>query len=951
VASRLAPDHFHYADHDAYTDGWATHFAGERGDPAGALVTKNLSGTQFMFVNTLMRHQPHAKMGHRLARSDFAARTVEKMTLLMRGVEGTEAAHALHPRMRELSDHSLKRTMRRSLRDSLMRDLASGRVSNGSHRSLMQEFVDDDARAHTLISVAGGVGADAGFEHRSVDVRTAAKLSRDCTLGDDKKSFAENCGLADALDGGASNPRCAGCSSCLGCRLRPPSCGGKGRDICHTDADCAEARFCDVVNCAHSVLTATPKNRHTRGDTGTGRDLCHAGPHWVGGQGAPGEAPGAGPERHRLAAMEVMAELDAFLWREGARCARCGDAPDPPLVPSQTSCEKACNGALHAPGGESQGALFAGGALDAPSVHNLLDNGTAASINDVAGLALLLQLPFRAELQVWARRECGTTCGAEPSTGGAAAAARRARSARAVAYEQVFDSLRRECDEEYCDASVTVLVGTERVPRAHHLAPVTRGLPKAGCEAAAELPDHCEGFTCSCMKQSETDYGKVSVLHSGDSCICGDFADQPADQHFELGFQSTWNYAIYNVVLCYMYMEAEHMCFPSIPYQIGSVPHFTWNVRSFLQRNSINYTCVNNHTVPQAGGAPVCADSNLQVHLSCPSFSALVYDDSALVHLLSDSFLPDIYIRQSVYNRLANTATALHFGFRYLFMTAGGGFAASFGAAWRVAARFALGGFVPFGEFATPDWWIVNLWTFPACDTVDDVAQKCVPPSTAPRAAQIVCPACCVPYGGAAGAPSAWPVFQNYNANMDCSQCRAQDFGAYWPRRSYLGSLLTFRDNYRRPMLPEVECVPAGETTPTASMTFCFFLQAGSVMWVSLMAIMLAGFAFSFQAPLAAGWDYAMGTARALASTVMPPLPRATHVRGPRVHAVDAHAALAAAGYTGEWSLAGVTRPLRRRSVALAKGTVNAVLLRPMRAFDAMVRGALDAETTGAGNV
>ena len=65
------------------------------------------------------------------------------------------------------------------------------------------------------------------------------------------------------------------------------------------------------------------------------------------------------------------------------------------------------------------------------------------------------------------------------------------------------------------------------------------------------------GFTCPCVRpQSDSVMGSFG---NKERCVCGDFADQPADVEFELSVESTWNYALYNVVLCYLYMSPEHM--------------------------------------------------------------------------------------------------------------------------------------------------------------------------------------------------------------------------------------------------------------------------------------------------------------------------------------------------------------------------------------------------------
>lgn len=462
------------------------------------------------------------------------------------------------------------------------------------------------------------------------------------------------------------------------------------------------------------------------------------------------------------------------------------------------------------------------------------------------------------------------------------------------------------------------------------------------------------GFTCPCIRPNNDKI--MGSFGNGETCVCGDFADQPADVEFALTVENTWHYVLYNVVLCYLYMEPEHMCFPAIPWELPVISEFDWDIRQTLLEKGVNFTCTSQlggDIEYDALGAPKCRDEDLQVHLQCAEYEPLVFDDSAVVPLVYSKYLPDFYVRQALLNRVWNTIAALHFTFRYLIMAVGGEFAHGMGAAWRDISRFLMGGFASFYSETTVDFFLTRLWVYPTCSyAVDIAAHVCRDAERITSDSQKQCPACCHALTPkSAMRQSDGDIYQR--EEMDCSKCHARDFsspvdgeeggviGGQYVQHSVF--FLKFYD-YQRVLVVDEECVMPGETTPSSQMSLCFWIQAGSVMWVSLVVMVGYGFVRAFKTPLAKLWALVQtGMSVFFFSIFQIPIP-AVVSEPVVVHATTVKEAMMRMGYTGQVSAAQVVRPFKRRITRVAT-SVGTAIANTREGVDRAFRRAVGAET------
>jgi hypothetical protein len=992
VLSKMAPDHYDYRDHDNHTAEWASWLY-PHDHEGGAVITKNLSRTQYMFVNTLMRHAPHQRMGHRLARPEYASHTVEKMALLLRGVEGEEFSRSMHPRMEELTEHAIKRHMRRSLHTEMTDTSDASPAAQANRRRLVETFVADNLRSADLVSIAGGFGADRP-QHVTLDVAVSKALSKECNIGNVKKQWGKGaCELTDALafhsQGEISRkPECTGCSQCMGCYVRPATCGGRGRDICQSDLDCADTRHCDMQNCDFEILTSGTEQASIRAQ------LCTHGPHFVNGSGLPLTA---AEESARKLAERLLADLEKHLWDPRHDCSSgvfggaaktFAEYSNEGPIPRSTCDPQYCSGGImrYAPGGLDTGHGSSAVLSLAPELVAaalLADRGAGAPQEPIALYNSRLQdLSVAPELARWAACRLGHTAGGADwrlpgehgrDFGAAAASARSylqqlcsppatigddgcppapatAAAPATCPHDAVFAGLRRDCAGvgggegamAYVNAGETRIDPLLGHPTVHWLSPLRltyrRGSP---------------GFTCPCVRPKNDNVMGAFGAASGESCVCGDFADQPADTEFSLTFGNTWNYALYNVVLCWLYMAPEHMCFPSIPYQIPTIGLADVDVRQYLLDKGINFTCA--QPVPQrrykadAAGElrPNCNDTDLEIHLSCPAYSPLVTDDTALLRVGEGWPVPTVTVTQSTYSRVQNTLVASHYGMRYIIAHAVPG-AATIGDSWRYFVQLVAHGLhsLTFGLLPTvasgkvsPENWLTNLWTYPRCEPADVVASLCRATAAADRDESVArerfatdCPDCCVarptrnPAGRLTGA----------TGTADCTGCTVSEFEVHSEPDSLLYRGLLKGDSLRRPRIVDEECISGQTVHPTSAMGLCFFVHAGSVIWCALVFVVLKKLLDSVAPGAKELYSTCMGGADKLLQLLLPePTPAGPGGRGyvASVHAYDVAEALRTLGYTGEWSLAQMARTARHKATTAAVAALKA----PLRAVDAAV--------------
>ena len=988
VLSKMAPDHYRYEDHDNHTAEWASWLY-PHDHEAGAIITKNLSKTQYMFVNTLMRHAPHQRMGHRLARPDYASHTVEKMALLMRGVEGAEFSRKVHPRLEELTEHAIKRHMRRSLHTEMTDTSDTSPAAQANRRRLVETFVSDNLRSAELVSIAGVFGADRP-QHVTLDVAVAAALSKECNIGNVKKQWGKGpCELVDALAFHSTTeitlkPECTGCSQCMGCYVRPATCGGRGRDICQSDLDCEHTRHCDTQNCDFAILTSGTAQASARAQ------LCTDGPHFVNSSGLP---PTAAQETQRKLAERLLADLETHFWNPKHDCSSgvfghqfstgtkgFQEYSNEGRFPRSTCESDYCSGGFMKFKTDAH-------RLDPSSVvRNLLtDHSSSAPSATDLYYARLQDLSVAPELARWAACKLGHTAPGDDwalpgvaggEFGASAASARENLCASNVAtspctlkttvpsspdcpHDAVFSGLSRDCagvggasGTPYVNAGETRIDPVLGHPTVHWLSPLRLSYTSGTAG----------GFTCPCVRPRNDNVMGNFGAASGETCVCGDFADQPSDTEFSLTFGNTWNYALYNVVLCWLYMSPEHMCFPSIPYQIPTISLADVDVRQYLLDKEINFTCA--QPLPQrrykadAAGdlRPDCNDTDLEIHLSCPAYSALVTDETALLRVAEGWPIPTLTLRQSTYSRVQNTLVASHYGMRYIVAHIVPG-AAVIGDGWRYSMQLAAHGlhwltplrFVGLSSITSdkvsPDNWFTNFWTYPRCEATDVFASLChvagaaeLDESVARARYATDCPRCCVaratrtPDGRLTGATGA----------ADCSACTVSEFGAVHESTSesshWLYSPMLYGDTRRRPRIINEECIYGRTVHPTAAMGMCFFVHAGSVIWCALVFVVLKKLFECLVPDARQVYTTIMDAAASVIETLLPEEePEKRRVRRAAgdmtVYAYDVADALNRLGYTGEWSLAQIARAARHKAVTAGVRIVRA----PLLAIDAAV--------------
>ena len=840
--SRAFPDHYAYEDHDTNGTAWAASAL-----PGGALVTKNLTTADFLWFNTVMRHRPHAKMGNRLANPKTAGSVVRKIAMLVEAAHGTDHMISLHPRASELRKHSLRveqdqyqtRTRRRGARET------TPGAREAERRRLVESFVRDATEAEDLMSVASSTGTG---DHATLDARVAQKLSESCNAGGDRRSWKSNgCTFEDAIV--PSKPECAGCMACLGCDVRPPTCGAVGRQACETDADCAQTRHCDDLNCGFDRLipdeSLDSKARKKLADDSAAS--CDTGPHYTD------------------AAVSIYVDTTASFETamQSTHTAMIGKLQDYLMLNSSFYCGRAdCDGKTDE--------LCGGGGLLVKGEKGLYKFGHTSQ--NYAGYK------DAKALDEWIK--CQTVPGGCDKT---------------VAENAFFDGLQRNCaPQDGFEASYV-----QRAPGGASNCGVTRNLDCYRFIAPLNIPygESAAGFTCPCQRPLEGDL--ASFLPHSESCVCGDFADQPVAGGLDLTSpEFVADYVIYNFVLCNLYMQAEHACFPSVPFEIPVIDEWQGNVRETLHNNGINFTCHRQNSTDNATDkyGPLCANADVYPSAFCPEYYALINDDRAIIPFTK--YLPFVHVTAAVRNRIVNTAIALQFVVRSLVQFTGA-IGRSVGRVARAASRLLFGGF-----FAAPGLLVVALvyaglkirdfaggrelgrrtklvvfavavglvvvenafvvagsWdtlvgkgalsstshdglfdsliAFPECDAVDHAAFKC-------RGAQ--CPPCCTqPYGTDCYATCTRSQFEHGVAGYSGPSTYVDRTDAkFWERceegvSECLHSLASFcsypmraHTAYATPLRLHRDCVDPDDLGPPANAFLCFWLQVGTVVWTGI---------------------------------------------------------------------------------------------------------------------
>jgi hypothetical protein len=836
--SRVFPDHYDYRDHDVNGTGWVTSMM-----PASPLITKNLSTADFMWFNTILRQRPHASMGNRLANPKTASSVIRKIAMLIEGAHGADHLISLHPRADKLREHSLRVEQKHhdSARRRRVLKESSAADKNAERRRLIESFVQDAVDAQDLMSVASAVGSS---QHKSLDARVSKKLSEDCNAGGDKRSWRDNgCGIENVFD--LSNPRCAGCKACLGCDVRPPSCGGVGRVTCESDVDCLDTRHCDEISCSFDKLmpqlsTLTEKSDAQVAIADRSSIRCNSGPHFTD-MAANDNTDAFLNTNLKDILTERMQNLHEYLFSSAFYCYKLTVG----TVATQ-SCATVCDG----------GGLL--DALDPASGEHMF----ATSTKKLPKLELYKDAQLLTEWKL-----CKT---------------KTPRDNTVCVNDNFFGRLRRNCKTQ--DGYAT-----------QYLRPVANCGDKDCYQSLAPLnlqgDDTGPGFTCSCMRPRASAISEY--LPYSETCICGDFADQPiVGGALDLTSpQFIADYLMYNFVLCNLYMQAEHTCFPSVPYEIPTLPEFDWSVRALLSDNSVNFTCANATGKDEFG--PVCDDHEVFPRAYCPEYHALINDDRALVPVLRYSGL---YVTNGIYNRLYNTAVALQFIVRSVAQLTGE-LGRSFGRVTRAVLRLLTGGllaapgiitivigiglrrkyapnnrranfaigaalvFVVAVEHAmvvngnwntllgagvlrafSNDGVFQSPVTFPVCDDVDYVATLCEGDR---------CPRCCNQPGGGKDCFATCVRYHFENgvdgyAHMTTYTDRKQ--ARFWTTcadslvsAKCVESVVAFatyslraHEAYATPLEVNRQCVGYEATAPPANAAICFWLQIGTCVWTML---------------------------------------------------------------------------------------------------------------------
>jgi hypothetical protein len=580
VMSGVFPEHFAYEDHDSTTK-WVSDML----KPTEGLVTKNLSRSDFAHAAMLVRHRPHMRLGDKLASGpDSAAITMEKLAILMEAVEGPGYLDQIHPKAAAVG------------RMGARRELAEKEVQ--TRRRLSQD-VDgsllDAVRptSHPMISVANA--AD------TLDKRVQDFASRECTIGGEKNEFTTNCGFGDVFDPGGRKQECIGCSTCLGCELRPPTCGGLGRGQCSSDRECLGTRHCDVVSCTKEAMTEET-TIHIGSQGVSHAEYCTEGPHYY-------DHNSEGTSSSQADAF--MKDLEGFMFGTKAHCGLPAQAGETFLsTPSRrATCKHSatyCELGLFTHKGRRAGAnaqvmQFSNFRfIDPTKITNFC---TESSVDCDR---FKKTETYTAMLQ-WAM---------DVGDGGDSH------------HSWFFDNVMRDCtDAKVGDGAAGVpyamITGSTTLTRSDS---TIGGNPLLGrWMSPLRLPHQegsHEGYSCPCVRPSNED-GEMEMIGSWldapEACVCGDFADQPAYDAIDLGLnKNTLSYSIYNGLLCNLYLNPEHMCFPSIPVDLPTIPTVSWDIRSWLVRHEVRYTCENGDEAENAASAPqICEDDEVRVELAC----------------------------------------------------------------------------------------------------------------------------------------------------------------------------------------------------------------------------------------------------------------------------------------------------------------------------------------------
>ena len=131
-----------------------------------------------------------------------------------------------------------------------------------------------------------------------------------------------------------------------------------------------------------------------------------------------------------------------------------------------------------------------------------------------------------------------------------------------------------------------------------------------------------QGYSCGCRRPSNDDL--QSRIYDSEICVCGDFADQPSYDEPNIGLNTnTMWMAVYNFIMCNMYLTAEQMCFPSIPFEVSGFQEVDWDVQLWMQRHGVHYYCAGGSEAETSASAYSVSqakckdDSDIRVDLQC----------------------------------------------------------------------------------------------------------------------------------------------------------------------------------------------------------------------------------------------------------------------------------------------------------------------------------------------
>ena len=503
----------------------------------------------------------------------------------------------MHPRAEELRNLGVRR------------ELA---VLETEHRRRRAQTIDEALQqavipqSQELLSVANQLD--------TLDSRVQDVADRQCTLGGEKKSFTENCGFADVFS--SDKPQCMGCSTCIGCVFRPPTCGGLGRGFCSSDRDCIDFRHCDRVACSFGALDGEIGSDK---QPGLHSQLCNEGPHYYARTGVPGG--GAKIER----ANTLMLDFETLMFEFGMRCGLTADRLRSTFTAEErmqncANAQKFCQGGLftaskpYSHNGSWVGPEGTGNQLflDPNTLQHLCNTENSLHRAPNAG-EILLEACSEVNRSTITAARTWALCTLESTT---------ARSP-SCPDDFFFSFVSRDCSAAQVNAQNMPYVMSEG-NRGLTLADGSTGShPMLGrWMSPLRLPLYLqttEGYACGCMRPRNADgvMGSINeVLENAESCKCGDFADQPTYNEPALNLnKNSLNYLVYNALLCNLYLTPEHMCFPSIPTEIGALGEWSFDVRAWLIAHEVNFYCDGQpHNTLEL---QECDDEEIRVTLHC----------------------------------------------------------------------------------------------------------------------------------------------------------------------------------------------------------------------------------------------------------------------------------------------------------------------------------------------